>query len=168
MKKVIIPAVLAIVVALSVLLVGCTTVKSISTDMGFTADDIAAFSIARNGADKSTDNANKIKPAFDLISEIQFDEFSGDVLESDKTAIPDYQIKIQLDGYAGTFNISVIVKLAGTAANLSDKDIALVWFAPTDDFNYKNVIEGFYSVEDSQALFSVMDKIYIDIMSFGA
>ncbi len=168
MKKVILSTFLIVIVALSILLVGCTTEKSISTDMGFKADSIAELSVSRSGVTKSTKRFSKIEPAFNLINEIQFDEYDGQVLDSDKTDVPDYSIKITLKGYEGAFQLSVIVKDAGSIGNASDKDVLLVWFAPTDDFNYKNVIDGFYTVADSAAVLAALEKIDTDIMSFGA
>ena len=165
MKKIVLTVTLMLVVVLSLILVGCSSIRTVSNDLGFTAGNVSKMIVENDSVSKETTRTDKISDSFDIISAIELDKFDGDVLDSDWTDVPSYAIKFFVTSAEGHFEMRVIKKAPNTTSNETDKEIVLIGFRAVDGFDVKSNLEGFYTVADSQAFLANMAKIDVFIMS---
>lgn len=169
MKKMVLIIAILLVVGLPLMLVGCAGVFSISESMGFEADDIEQLSVGMvvNGLyqSKTTDRQEKINPSYELVKGIEYSEFKGDVYSTDWTDDPAYSMTYKLKGIEGEFEMIVVIKLPQTTANQTDSRMALIGFRSLNGFEQKKALDGFYTVEDSEAFLVSMEKVFMEVMS---
>ena len=169
MKKLILTVSLILVVVLSLVLVGCTSIRTIANDLGFSAEQVSELRFAKQEPDttvtKLTNKPNKISLVMEKISTIEMDKFDGEIFESDWDETPSYAITFTVKGYEGNFEMRVVKKAPNTTVNESDKEIIIIGFRAMHGFNAKSGMDGFYTVADSQAFLDIMAEIDVNIMS---
>ena len=171
MKKTVLSVSLVLIVALSIMLVGCAGVKMISNDLGFAVEDIAEIRVSKDNVSKTASRVNgptsvkKINGVYDIIANIELNEFDGDTFDSDWSELPSYSIEFKVAGQEGSLEMIVVKKAPNTTVNSTSEELVLIGFRSLNGFDNNGSLKGFYTVSDSAAFLDSMAKIDVEIMS---